>query len=86
MAKLRKKVWDIFEMTSTVENQENEIDKQIPTSEHELINVNRELVKVETNVVPVRKKRANETSVSFRTSNDFAGYSVYLLSEWTSSS
>ena len=53
-------------MTSTVENEENQIDKQIHKSEHQLININRDLVKVKTHVIPLRKKRANETSVSFK--------------------
>jgi hypothetical protein len=64
MAKFRKKVWDLNEMTSIDENKENENDQQTHTAEHELINVNRDLVKVETNIIPIRKKRVNETSVS----------------------
>jgi len=64
MAKFRKKVWDLNEMTSIDENKENENDQQTYTAEHELINVNRDLVKVETNIIPIRKKRVNETSVS----------------------
>jgi len=70
MAKLRKKVWDIDEMTSTIENKENGIDRQIQTTEHELIKVNRDLVKVETNIVPIRKRRANQTSCRSRPISD----------------
>ena len=63
MAKLRTKVWDVYEMTPTTEKKINP-DKAI--NEHELININRDLVKVERTIVPIRKKRANETSVSAR--------------------
>jgi hypothetical protein len=64
MAKLRQKVLDFSEITSTIENRENEIDKQIQTNENELINVNRDLVKVETKIISIKKRRINETSVS----------------------
>ncbi|CAF1177460.1 unnamed protein product [Adineta steineri] len=70
MAKLRKKIINFDEMTSISENQENEGDKPTHTSEHELINVNRNIIKVETNLIPIRKKRINETSCRSRPMSD----------------
>jgi len=64
MAKLRKKVWDIDEMTSTIENKENGIDRQIQPTENELININRDLVKVETNIIPIKKKTSKSNKLS----------------------
>jgi hypothetical protein len=58
MVRLRKKVWEI---KST---EEKDIDAEIQTNEHELIDLNRDLVKIETNIVLMKKKRVNETSVS----------------------
>ncbi|CAF0905716.1 unnamed protein product [Rotaria sordida] len=63
MAKLRRKIWDLNEMTSYVENTN---DKQTYTHEHELINVNRDLIKVEKNIISIKKKRANQTSCQSR--------------------
>ena len=63
MAKLRRKVWDFNDMAASNENQENENHNGLPKSEHELINVNRELVKVEKSIISFRKKTVNETSV-----------------------
>ncbi|CAF4736198.1 unnamed protein product, partial [Rotaria socialis] len=64
MAKLRKKVWDSSEMAPCVENKEVFMDKHSYTNENELINVNRDLVKVEKTVISIKKKRINESSVS----------------------
>jgi hypothetical protein len=58
MVRLRKKVWEI---KST---EEKDIDAEIQTNEHELIDLNQDLVKIETNIVLMKKKRVNETSVS----------------------
>ena len=63
MARLRKKVWDIDETTASLENS---IDEQIERTEHELININRDLVKVETKPILFKKKRVNETECKFR--------------------
>jgi len=60
-ARLRKKVWDVSDIKSTVEK---EIDAEVQTNGHELIDVNRDLLKIETNILPMKKKRINETSVS----------------------
>jgi len=65
MAKLRKKVWDLYDITSPIENKENEIDKEIQTAENELVNIHRDLVQLETKFIPMKKKRINQTSVSY---------------------
>lgn len=77
MAKLRLKVWDFSEMTSTVENKENEINKQIQKTEHELVNINRDLVKIETKLIAIKKKRVNQSSVSYQKKKN--SYSKYLF-------
>ncbi|CAF3168699.1 unnamed protein product [Rotaria socialis] len=66
MAKLRKKVWDSSEMAPCVENKEVFMDKHSYTNENELINVNRDLVKVEKTVISIKKKRINESSCRSR--------------------
>ncbi len=43
---------------------EKEIDAEVQTNGNELIDVNRDLLKIETNILPMKKKRMNETSVS----------------------
>jgi hypothetical protein len=43
---------------------EKEIDAEVQTNGNELIDVNRDLLKIETNILPMKKKRINETSVS----------------------
>ncbi|CAF2050695.1 unnamed protein product [Rotaria magnacalcarata] len=66
MAKLRKKVWDSNEMAPCVENKDVHMDKHSYTNENELINVNRDLVKVEKTVISNKKKRINESSCRSR--------------------
>jgi hypothetical protein len=62
--RLRYKVWEQSSEDKT--NIGFEIDANTSSNEHPLVNVHRDLVKVETNILPLRKKRANETSVSRR--------------------
>jgi mannosidase alpha-like ER degradation enhancer 1 len=64
MVRLRKKVWEI---KST---EEKDIDAEIQTNEHELIDLNQDLVKIETNIVLMKKKRVNETSCRSRPKSD----------------
>lgn len=65
MARLRHKVWEESSDEGT-SNMECSIDSDQSSNEHPLVNIHRDLVKVETHVLPLRKKRANETSVSRR--------------------
>ena len=61
IARLRKKVWDISETKSS---DEEKFDTEIETNEHELIDINHDVVKIETDLIPIKKRRVNETSVS----------------------
>ncbi len=61
IARLRKKVWDISETQS---NDDEEIDAETQTNQNELIDVNHNVVNIETDIIPIKKKRVNETSVS----------------------
>jgi hypothetical protein len=65
MAKLRKKAWNLNETTSTVEeDKENESMKSTYQSEHELINVNSDLAKVENKTGSIQRRNVDEISVS----------------------
>ena len=66
MPRLRHKVWE--ESDEGTSNMECGIDSDQSSNENPLVNIHGDLVKVETNVLPLRKKRANETSVSRRMS------------------
>ena len=64
MSKLRQKAWEDREENPS--SMETKVDTEKSLNDHSLININRDLMKVETSIRRIRKKRANQTSVSLR--------------------
>lgn len=92
MAKLRKKAWDLNEMTPCVEKTDDTFRTRATNNENELVKINTDLVKIEKNVVSIHRKRANETSVSYNKKlnrfflNNESYFKVSISSNYSSTS
>lgn len=65
MARLRHKVWEDHEENPLTMEKGIELEKSSKNDDdHSLINIDRDLMKIETDIRPIRKTRANQTSVN----------------------